>query len=484
MTFSGHASEGVYERIAKLDLQGGRLGLTAAGKTATVATDLILESVERASGTALGIGASAGGRVIVEGATLTNGIWKPWCFINGYYSKVDSSNALVATVNADYLTAGATGSDPTRLYRFSTAELTLAEPSSMWGLRVDGAMEQTLALGAHDLTIGSGSLILVGSLNKTISSAGGRLVFGGEDLLFDIEGSGAVTISAPLAWSKPAGSEMVRPSLVLSRGRRTDNVILDGEDQIGEYHALFSYSYYSAMRTLVLGGPSDRTFFGPVGGYFNLEKQGPGTLTFKGANDRRGGGLNVKEGKVVLAHANAPGPTVMTNAVCEVAEGVALSGVTIGVHTNGTLRGLGTTAAVALRAGARIAPGNEDTVGALTLATNTTLPTNLVLAVRLNAVTNDLLKVSGSLTLPPTGERLVVEMSDTTGGAVSVKGKSYVVTTWTGTDPATTPAWEVTTATPGLLDVSEAVVTIDKTGNKLVVTGLKPAVRGTLIRVL
>jgi len=481
---NGHATDGVYERIAKLDMQAGRLSLTAAGKTATVATDLIIESVERASGSALAIGASAGGRVIVEGATNTNGMWKPWCFINGYYSKVDSSNALIATVNADYLAADATGSDPSKLYRFSTDELTLAEPSSMWGLRVDGTMAQTLDLGVYDLTIGSGSMIVVGSNSKTIRSGGGRLVFGGEDVLFDVEGSGAFTISAPLAWSKPAGSEMVRPSLVFSRGRRTENVILEGEDQIGEYQSLFNYGYYSAMRTLVLGGPSDRTFHGPVAGYFALEKQGPGTLTFKGPNDRRGGGFTVKEGRVVLAHPNAPAPTVMTNASCEVAEGITLSGVRITVLTNGTLRGLWTTAAVTLRAGARVAPGNKDVVGTLTLATHTYLPTNTVLAVRLNAVTNDLLRVSGNLTLPPNGERLVVEVSDTTGGTVAVKGKSYVVAMWTGTDPATSPAWEVTTATPSLLDVSEAVVTVDKTGNKIVLTGLKPARRGTLIGVL
>jgi hypothetical protein len=354
----------------------------------------------------------------------------------------------------------------------------------MWGLRVDGSTEQTLDLGAHDLTIKSGSLIAVGNNSKTITSAGGRLVFGGEDLLFDTEGTGALTISAPLAWSKPEGSAQARPSLVFSRGRRVENVILDGEDQIGQYEALFNYGYNGAIRWLVLGGPSDRTFNGPVNGYFSLEKRGAGRLTFKGPNQRRGGTLYVAEGAVVLAHTNAPAATVLTNALCEVAEGVVLSGVTLTVLTNGTLRGLGTTASVAMRAGSRIAPGTADVLGTLTCGTHTYLSTNLVLAVRVNAVTNDVLKISGNLTLPPTGERICLEVSDAASGAAAVKGKSYTVASWTGTDPATDPAWSVTTATPGLLDVSAATVTVDKAGNRIVVSGLRPAVRGTMVLML
>jgi hypothetical protein len=486
VTFFGNAADAVQERVASLDLQSGRLGITVTGRNVSVPTDLIFENVSRVSGTSLGIAASVGGRFIVEGATNTNGIWQPWCFMNGYYAKVIANASITNTVDADYLTAAASANDPNRIYRFNAADLTLEEDTSMWGLRWDRSTAQTLNLGGYDLTIGSGSMIIVGSLDKSITSSGGQLVFAGEDILFDIAGTGACRLSAPLAWSKPAGSSMVRPSLVFSRSQRTDGVILDGEDRIGEYDTLYGNGYYSsAQRTVVLGGPSDRTFYGPVVGHFNLEKRGPGTLTFKGANHRRGGSLNVVEGCVVLAHTNAPAPIVMTNAVCEVAAGIALSSVTVTVQTNATLRGLGTTTTVALQAGARIAPGATNQIGTLTFGTHSTLPTHAVLAIRIGAATNDLLKVNGNLTLPPNGEPINISVSDNSGGAESVKGKSYVVGRWTGTNPGTVPVWNVTTPTPGLLDVSGATVTVVAGNTKqIVLSGLKPAIRGTVVLVL
>lgn len=438
----------------------------------------------RASGTALGIATNVGGRVIVEGAVNTNGLWQPWCFFNNYYSKVGPSNVLSSTFNADYAAPAATGNDPTKLYRFTASSLALGESSSLWGLKWDSSSAQTLDLGPYDLTIGCGAMIVGGSLNKKVTSSGGQLIFGGEDVVYYVEGSGSFTNSAPVAWSKPAGSAYACPSLVFSRGSRTDGIVLDGEDRIGSYSNLFCYAYYgSARRTLTLAGPSDRTFYGTINGLFDLAKRGSGMLTIAGPNERRSGTFNVYEGRLVMAHANAPSPTVYEGAVCEVPAGVTLSG-TVTVLTNGTLRGLGTTGTVALRAGSRVAPGTSGTIGTLTCGTHTTLSTNLVLAVRLGSVTNDSLKVSGNLTLPPTGETIGVEVSDASGGSVAVKGRSYVVATWTGTDPSSSPLWKVTTATPGTLDVSGATVAVDAAGNRIVLSGLRRVNRGLVVLIL
>jgi hypothetical protein len=483
--FYGNATSPVVERVSALDLQSGRLGITVTGRTAGTNTDLIFDAVLRASGTAMGVATNVGGRLIVEGAVNTNGIWQPWCFFGNYYSKVFPSNVLSSTFNADYAAPAATGNDPAKLYRFTASSLALGETSSMWGLKWDSSSAQTLDLGSYDLTIGCGAMIVGGSLNKTIASSGGRLIFGGEDVVYYVEGSGAFTNSAPVAWSKPAGSPYAYPSLVFSRGNRTDGIVLDGEDQIGSYSNLFCHAYYSsARRTLTLAGPSDRVFYGTVNGLFDLAKRGAGTLTFAGPNERRSGSFSVYEGRVVLAHASAPSPTIYDGASCEVPAGATLSSVTITVQTNGTLCGLGTTGALALRAGARVAPGTADTVGTLTCGTHTYLSTNLVLAVRLGALTNDLLRVSGNLTLPPTGETIGVEVSDASGGVAPVKGKSFVVGTWTGTDPFTSPTWNVTTATPALLDVSAASVAVDSTGNRLVLSGLRRVSRGTVVLIL
>jgi hypothetical protein len=329
-------------------------------------------------------------------------------------------------------------------------------------------------------------MIIAGSLDKNITSSGGQLVFAGEDVLFNIIGSGACRISAPLAWSKPAGSSLARPSLVFPRSMRSDGIILDGEDRIGEYHALFGYGYYSsALRTVVLGGPSDRTFYGPVTGFFNIEKRGAGTLTFKGANQRRGGNLTVTEGCVVFAHANAMTATIQTNAICEIPEGVALvSGTTITLQTNATLRGLGASVTLSLQPGSRLSPGATNKIGTLTLATNAPIPTNGVLTVRIGSATNDLLQVNGNLTLPGAGAPFNISVSDASGGAEQVKGKSYTVLRWTGNDPATEPAWQFMTTTPSLIDVSAATITVDKTNNRIVLSGLKPARHGTVMTVL
>lgn len=154
IVFNGNASTPVQERVQTLDMQGGRLSITVTGKSAAVPTELIFGSVNRTSGSALALATNVAGRIIVENAVNTNGIWQPWCFFGSYYAKAEADGTIISTVNSDYLTPAPSGNDPTGLYRFTASDLTLDAPTAMWGLRWDSTSAQTINLGQNDLTIG------------------------------------------------------------------------------------------------------------------------------------------------------------------------------------------------------------------------------------------------------------------------------------------------------------------------------------------
>jgi autotransporter-associated beta strand protein len=488
LTFNGNAASAVSERIETLDLQGGRLLLTVAGRTAGVATDLTFGSVPRASGTSILVTTNGTGRLLVDGATNVNGTWQPWCFFGSLYSKVGPDSTIAATPTSDYLTPAATGNDATKLYQFAAASLALGETSSMWGLRWSSSSAQTLDLDAYDLTIGSGAMSVAGSLGKRITSSGGKLVFGGEDVIFYVDGSGTFTNSAPLAWSKPVGSSYTRPSLVFIRGSRTDGIVFDGQDLIGDYDSFYAQTYNSARRKITLGGPSDRTFYGPIVGVCDLEKTGAGSLTFVGPNNRRSGGLTVKEGRVILAHASAPTPTV-TNAICEVAAGISIAATPV-IQAGATMAGLGTfAAAVYPVSGIRIAPGSATIPGGLVFGSHLSLTNNPVTAIafdiRIAATTNDNLRVVGNFTKPASDSTMTFRVSDASNGAAQINGKSFVVVRWGGTfvNGATDVSYVVENGTPNLLDTTDAVVTLDGTAKTITITGLRSVPKGTTILV-
>lgn len=490
LIFNGNAADAVAERVSTLDLQSGRLSLTVAGRTASVATDLIFDTVQRASGTALQVTTNTGGRLIVEGATNTNGTWQPWCFFGPNYSKVGPANTLSSSFTADYLTPAATGSDPTKLYRLTAASLALEEDSSMWGLKWDSGSAQTLDLGPYDLTIGSGAMIVYGNSNKRITASGGQLVFGGEDVVYYVEGSASFTNSAPVAWEKPGGSAVTCPSLVFARGNRTDGITLDGEDRIGSYSNLYCYAYYSsARRTLTFAGPSDRTFTGSVNGVFNIDKRGAGTLTFAGPNERRSGGFSVYEGRAVLAHATAPAPTVYGGAACEIAEGVAYNSRPV-LQPGGTLAGSGTLlqsmGTAQLLSGARLAPGTASQAACLTFNSTVALAGDVDFDIKIDTATNDIVRVVNTFTLPPSGSTFTFRLSDLSNGTAPIDGRDFVVVRWVGSlaNSGNTINTVVENASPATLDTADAVVTLNGTARTITISGVRAVPKGTLIMAL
>lgn len=484
LTFTGNATTPVEEHVSLLDLQSGRFTLAVNGANSGVATDLVFDQIQRASGAAMSVSLATGGRLVVPGATNTNGIWQPWCVFGDFYSKVGTSDAIVSTIAGDYATPAATGNSGTALYDFAAASLTLGEDSAMWGLRWSSAAAQTLDLGAYDLTIGSGAMLVSGGNNKTLVSSGGALVFAGEDVVLHVNGSGAFTNSAPMAWSKPAGSTLVRPSLVFPRGSRTNGTVLDGEDRIGDYEALYANSYNSARRKIVLGGPSDRTFHGPLTGLFDLEKTGDGTLTFAGPNYRRSGGTTIREGRVVLAHASAPTPTV-TNAVCEVAADIVFAAAPT-LQADATLAGLGTFGATMSPIdGTRIAPGSRTEVGGLVFGNQFSPAANLSFDIRIDATTNDYARVVSNFNKPASGSTFTFRVSDVSDGTAQINGRDFVVLRWGGSlgNAANVLNFAVENATPTELDTADAVATLDATAKTITLSGIRAIPNGTLMLV-
>jgi hypothetical protein len=490
LILNGNADDAVAERVSTLDLQSGRLSLTVAGRAASVGTDLIFDTVQRASGTALQVTTNTGGRLIVEGATNTNGTWQPWCFFGPNYSKVGPANTLSSTFTADYLTPAATGSDPTKLYRLTEVSLALEEDSSMWGLKWDSSSAQTLDLGPYDLTIGSGAMIVYGNSNKRITASGGRLVFGGEDVVYYVEGSASFTNSAPVAWEKPGGSAVTCPSLVFARGNRTDGITLDGEDRIGTYSNLYCYAYYSSTRrTLTFAGPSDRTFNGTVNGVFNIDKRGSGTLTFAGPNERRSGGFSVYEGRAVLAHATAPAPTVYEGAACEIAESVAYNSRPV-LQPGGTLAGSGTLlqsmGTAQLLSGARLAPGTVGQAACFTFNSTVALAGDADFDIKIDTATNDSVRVVNTFTLPPSGSTFTFRLSDLSNGTAPINGRDFVVVRWVGSlaNSGNTINTVVENASPATLDTTDAVVTLNESARTITISGVRAVTKGTLIMAL
>jgi autotransporter-associated beta strand protein len=488
--FTGHATAAVAERVARLDLQSGRIGrLSVDGKNIGLQTDLIFESVDRASGTSMLIEPRNGGRLIFEGASNVNGIWHPWCFDGAFYTKVGDGNAIVATVPADYTVLGTTGNDPLKIHRFSDASLSLGENVSVWGLRWDRSSSQTLDLGVYGLTIGSGAMIVAGVERKTIISSGGQLIFAGEDVIYNVEGSGAFTNSAPVAWAKPSGSSYTCPSLVFTRGYRTDGIVLDGEDHIGNYSNLNNSAYYSSVRTLTLAGPSDRTFHGPLTGIFNLEKRGSGTLTFNAANLRRGGTFNVYEGRVIIGHASGPAPTIHPGGRCEIAENVSYNNRPV-IEAGGILGGSGAlTVSMGtdqIKSGARLAPGTSAKAGRLAFNNTVGIAGDLTFDIKIDAATNDNVRVVNTFTLPPSGSTFTFRVSDLSNGAARLNGRTFVVVGWAATlgNAANTIHFAVENASPASIDTSNAVVTLDPSAKTITLSGLRTYPKGTVIKVL
>ena len=484
LELKGNASTPVAESISLLDLQSGQLKTLRANGAST---DLIIESVQRVSGTSLLFSDANGGRTRITGATNTNGIWKPWAFNGSNYVKVGADDTILACATGDYLALASAGNDPTKLYK-TASNIALTDDTGVWGLRLYATTAQTLDLGAHDLTLGSGSLIATGNGNKLVTGTTGKLIFAGDDVIINTDGTGTLTNEAAITWSKPGGSTQTHPSLVFARGYR-DIVSLAGEDQIGTYSNLFGSVYQSTTRTiLALDGPSDRTFNGTVVGIFNLEKRGPGTLTFNGPDWRRAGGVTVYEGRLVAGVTGAPVPTggVKAGARYDLAAGLDLYNYPR-IEAGGTIGGLGRDlyplGTKYFLPGAIMSPGMKDEVGLFTITSTFSPAGDFVYEVEVDETDNDRLHVVGAFTFPPTGSTVTFRIKDLSNRTAQMRNRDLLVltsqTAMGGTDNIVN--YVVESASPQVFDTSEAEVLVDATARTITIAGIKNTPQCTMM---
>ena len=486
---SGHGTTAVQEQAGLLDLRDGILNLQANYAGADV--ELRFSGITRGEGAGMivdyrGTGLSAGVNTkltIAGAANNAAGIWQPWAMAGGdleydpKHVSVDASGTLLRFNS--YAVLPDSGGDANTLYMASSASQTLTGPVEAYALlmrRTDNDAA-VLDLGAYDLRLAGGSVGLTTHNNRTIqSSGGGRLVFGTKDVV--IFGSSDST-SRTLAITAPIASDVAGPHNIVVPLVRNASLVLSGEDQIGTYAKL---SADMQLKTLELGGPSDRAITNGMHGSFHLKKSGAGTLRLAGV-DRRGDGstTTVTDGRLIVGNASAlvwrsytDGSIVVTNAALEVASGIVWNG-RFTIQANATLTGDGKFNTVKrIFATARVAPGKtvgKLTTNALIFDAGSHIDWELGDGVATAGTDYDLLRVEGALTLP-TGV-VTLNIGDAGTRTTPLRNQSFTVAEWTGTDPASAPTWSIVNQAPETVDASGAQLSIDLANNKIVLTGLK-----------
>ena len=167
-----------------------------------------------------------------------------------------------------------------------------------------------------------------------------------------------------------------------------------------------------------------------AGDVLNIVKDGPGIVSMSYASDYKG--ATIVSNGTLLAN-NVTGSATSTNAVT--------------VCSGGALGGTGSvTGPVTVQAGGCVAPG--DAVGKLTVS-NLTFEAGAAFAWDYTAVTQDLLRVTGILTLPAA---LTVTVNNSSGGHVPHSGR--VMMECAGTLSGTPAGWTVTA--PNTVRLSES----------------------------
>jgi autotransporter-associated beta strand protein len=186
-------------------------------------------------------------------------------------------------------------------------------------------------------------------------------------------------------------------------------------------------SAVSGNRTIWLSSASNslvrftgRLYESNAGDVMHLVKEGPGAVSMSYASDYKG--TTVISNGMLLAN-NVTGSATSTNAVT-VCDGAALGG-------HGSVAGH-----VTVEAGGAVSPG--DGIGCLTVA-NLTFEEGAAFVWDANAATQDLLRVTGDLTLP---SALTVTVHN--GSGEDLPNAGVVILSCSGTLSGTTDGWTVT----------------------------------------
>ena len=495
----GASATPVAEQAGTVWLNRGRLNLYSSYGGTNV--QLKFAGFNRTPGTAMSMGISAGtagtnNQIGFAGATNVNGIWQPYVVHNLDYPyrsdfvKVNALGWLMPLGDADYTTFPTSGADSTKVYRITTTNpVALAASQSVYALNCSAISNTTIQLGAFDLRVVCGAILAGTGGGPAISSSGGRLLFGGDEMLLsavrftsgsDKIGTDTFTLNCPILCE---GTGIKRVVVVFSRTAVTYSLL--GQDLNGTYGSIYGWPSGS----IELGGSSDRTVTEYLNGKFTLLKSGSGTLQLAGV-DQRGyvsGPTTVRGGRLVLSNnlALAAAPTV-TNAILEIASGVTNSiGATL--QYGATLTGDGClSAAATFTNGVHVSPGHA--VGKLTLSGATTFRDGAHIDWDLgNGTTTpgtdyDLLFITNSLTLPASPATITLHVRNGGTGSVNPKGVTFTVAQWTSTDPASRPIWQIVNDSPNTFDTSGVTITVTNAPvKKILLTGLKQANRGSAV---
>lgn len=481
----GHASTELQEQAGPLRILSGLASLQVSRQGAAgAAVELNFSSLERAPGTGLRVLCNTTAdaynwytqpRIVLTG--VADGLL-PYATQDFYDpSHVVVESGLVKRFSA-YTALPASGGSAATLHNV-TANLSLTGDVDTLALMVrqSGANNIALDLGSHDLRVASGSIGFGMAKSHTILASGsGRLVVGSQDVTFfasSTAGTDIMTVSAPLATSVAGPHHLIVPLL-----RTLSKLQLTGADQIGSYSNLVIAGGGGALE---LGGPSDRAFVGDITGWGNLVKSGTGTLRLAGTDLRGMGGMTVTGGRLQVATAGAlrwdtwtDGSLVVTNATLEVESGVVWN-ARFTLSSGATLTGDGKVNTTKTILGtSHVAPGKtvgKLTTAALTFNDGSHIDWDLGSGVATAGTDYDLLRVEGNLVLP-TGT-VTVNIGDAGTRTESLKGKTFTVAEWTGTDPANTPTWSVVNQAPETVDTTGALLSIDPANNQIVLSGLK-----------
>lgn len=502
VSITGNASTAVEELAGPLEILNGGMQLRATYNGANVA--LKFSSLDRAEGTSLvfdyqGTGVNAGTNAklgFVGAVTNAAGIWQPWAIFGGdtqydpVHSTVDTNGTLKRFSN--YVTLLDSGGESTKVYQAAAASQTLTASQEIYALLMRRSGDATLDLGSYDLRLAGGSVGFSTHGSKTIqSSGGGRLVFGTPDVvIFGTSDNSAKTLTI----SSPIASDVAGPhNLIIPLVRVISRLSLTGEDQIGTYSKI---SADMANISLELGGPSDRAVTNTIYGRFNLIKSGPGTLRMAATDYRNGGTTTIVGGRLAVGNVSGvytlsygESSIIVTNAILEVESGITWA-KKFTLQANSTLTGDGkfnsTDNGKAYRTipnTVHVAPGkNIGTLktAALTFSTGSHLDWELGAGTTTAGTDYDLLRVEGNLVLPD-NTAMTVDIYDAGNGVADVRGKTFTLVEWTGTDPATTPTWTIVNHSEATLNTTDAVITVDTANNKIVMSGLKNVYPGATV---
>lgn len=474
----------MHHTSGKLSLNGDFYGGTNLCTVTEFVRDtgtLVTMGITKRGSESVSLGVNAGYK-IDNASNNAAGIWAPWAINNYLFLKVNDQGALVQTdINADYteFPEGGVGCDGSTKYKYTTANQSLSNDTTMYSFLHYCGQHDEFALGDHDLRLKGGVFIYQGNGEKRVTSSGGRLVFEGDDIILGMSGNSNLVINAPMAWDRGTAAADAHPSLICSQLGMP--IVLAGEDHIGTYSNMMA-ECGKDTRYIDFSGPSDRTIRGSIAGRFHIWKTGSGNLTFDCVNQRRGGGLYLYAGKTYMAAGTAPGVTIATNgAEVVIAENVSWSGCTL--YKDGILDGYGTyNAGYTPAKGGIIGGGETDRVGTLSVNGDFKINDTIGFLCSIDEESNSCLQLIGNkrkFTLPPEGTELVVKVGWSGDGNVNVSRRTFKFFDWSTSssssvaNQANVIAWKIENLSPRRIDTSAATVAIDFTNKCIVLSGVK-----------